>query len=52
MTSALPLAPASKVDAALNYADYAAGRGPGQYPELWLRKYPKPSAGDEVTSCP
>lgn len=52
MTSTPPLAPTCKVDAALNYADYAAGRGPGQYPDLWLRKYPEPSAGDRVIELP
>lgn len=52
MTAILPLAPVSKVDAALNYADYAAGRGPGQYPDLWLRKYPEPSAGDKAIELP
>lgn len=43
--------PMSPADAALNYADYAARRGDGGYPDLWVRKFPDQSAGDRLIGC-
>ena len=48
MSEPITLVPSDRVAAALNYADYAANRGEGGYPGLWVSKFPAPSAGDRV----
>jgi hypothetical protein len=44
----ITLVPASAVDAALIYADFAKDGTDGGYPQLWSGKYPTQAAGDKV----
>ena len=47
-SAAITLVPASPVDAALNYADFAKDGTDGGYPALWNSKYPSQAAGDKA----